>query len=79
MRMLFKPALYLLNKLRFSMKFFVIMFITGIAACVLMFALFRQLNHQIEFNSFETLGVDYVVPIQQAVRRCTRISSGYNE
>ena len=47
------------------MKFFIIMFITGVAAFVLMFALFRQLNHQIEFNSFETLGVEYLVPIQQ--------------
>lgn len=47
------------------MKFAVIMVITGIAAVVLLFALFRQLNGQIEFNTFETYGVDYLEPVQE--------------
>ena len=61
---IFDPAIYLLNKLRFSLKFLIIMTVTGIAGGVLIFALFKQLNTQIEFNAFETLGVEYLEPIQ---------------
>lgn len=60
----FQPAIILLNKLRFSMKFFIIMAITAVAGGVLIFSLFKQLNEQIEFNTFETLGIDYLEPLQ---------------
>ncbi|MER1986951.1 MAG: HAMP domain-containing methyl-accepting chemotaxis protein [Solibacillus sp.] len=60
----FQPAMILLDKLRFSMKFLIIMAITAVAGAVLIFALFRQLNAQIEFNTFEMLGVEYLEPIQ---------------
>ena len=40
------------------------MSITGVAAIVLVFALLKQLNAQIDFNTYETYGVNYLEPIQ---------------
>lgn len=61
---IFQPAVFVLNKFRFSLKFLTIMSITAVACFVLVFALIRQLNAQIEFNSFEAYGVDYLEPMQ---------------
>lgn len=61
---IFNPAIVFLNKLKFLGKFMLIANVLGIAAVILVFALFKQLNDQIEFNEKETYGIRYIQAIQ---------------
>ena len=65
MRMVFAPAVRLLNQLTYPRKFGLIGLLFGLPLGLVTFFLVRELNDRIEFSAKEQLGNEYLRPVQQ--------------
>ena len=61
----FKPAVFLLNRLRFPQKFALITFLFAIPLGLVIFFLYNNINDQVQMARLEIDGVLYLTPLQK--------------
>lgn len=64
MKKLFTPAISIMNNLKYANKFLLMSFSILLLAAGIMYLLLSNLNSQIDFNSKENLGVEYINPLR---------------
>jgi methyl-accepting chemotaxis protein len=64
MKKLFTPAICVMNNLKYANKFILMSFSIFLLAAGIMYLLLSNLNSQIDFNSKENLGVQYINPLR---------------
>jgi methyl-accepting chemotaxis protein len=64
MHIFFKPAMFLLNRLTYRKKFFLLSIVLLIPIAVTMFLLISELDKSINFTEKERRGNEYLIPLK---------------
>src|ERR1700737_3661287 len=63
-RVLYKPALFFLNRMTYLKKFIFVGLFLLFSMGVILYLLNSELNRSIDFNSKERKGVEHIIPIR---------------